>query len=316
MSALTWILLLALQGPKTQPAPIASAEDDEHEGFLFEPGRDGPRLHLPRNEKLVYRVFIDLPLVEASVGTVTQTCKVVPYQPSVLIESEPVPENLETASIQIRAKGDYSWYSLDSTIETRLLPQFWPRILHKSTSEGTEKRSRELKVGSRDGVPMSSYRRDTETGAPKGTRIWKDEKLRTVPEGAVDLLSAIFFARTLVQEGHEEITFPLIDKDRVWEMTLRRGQAQEIRTPAGVFDAIEVRLDPKPYRDEAISEAKQRRFEGLFGIHGTIHLWAEMRTGVPVRIQGDLPVGPLTLGIDVALAAFEGTPPEFEPRRE
>ncbi len=296
--------------------PVAPAEEDERDALAFDPECGGPKLYLPRDETLVYRVYIDLSLVNASVGTVTQTCRVVPYQPSVLIEEEAVAENLETASILIRAKGDYSWYSLDSTIETRILPQAWPRILHKSTSEGTEKRARELLIGSWEGVPTASYRKDTETGAPKGTRIWKPAQRRAIPPGTVDLMSAVFFARTLVQEGYEEITFPLIDKDRVWRMKLRRGEAQEVRTPAGVFDALEVKLDPEPYPDETISEAKQRRFEGLFGIHGTIHLWADSRTGVPVRIQGDLPVGPLTLGIEVALSDYHGTPADFKPRRE
>jgi hypothetical protein len=38
-----------------------------------------------------------------------------------------------------------------------------------------------------------------------------------------------------------------------------------------------------------------------------MHLWVEKHTGIAVRIQGDLPVGPLTLGVDVELESFSGT---------
>ncbi len=52
----------------------------------------------------------------------------------------------------------------------------------------------------------------------------------------------------------------------------------------------------------------------MFGINGSIHLWVEKKTGVAVRIQGDLPIGNLiTLGIDVVLDSFSGTPPLFAP---
>ena len=76
---------------------------------------------------------------------------------------------------------------------------------------------------------------------------------------------------------------------------------------------VEVVLTPGPYPGETFEQEKLDQFEGVFGIHGSIHLWVEQRTGIAVRIQGDLPVGPITLGIDVILERFSGTPPEFAP---
>jgi hypothetical protein len=242
----------------------------------------------------------------------TQTCKVQDQKPSLLL-SQPTPTG-ETGAITLHAEGSYAVYSLESTIESRFLPQEWPRILHTQTSKGSERRRREVLLGKRDGVPVSSYRRDTDKGAPPGTRIWREAVQREVPEGTLDMLGAVLAARTLIREKRDSIAFPLIDKDRVWQLRLRRGGERRLETRPGVaFDVVEVVLEPGPFPGEVFEKDKLKQFEGVFGIHGSIHLWLEKRTGVAVRIQGDLPVGVITLGIDVVLDSYSGTPPEFAP---
>ena len=102
--------------------------------------------------------------------------------------------------------------------------------------------------------------------------------------------------------------------DRVWLLELKRGKEQRMDTgKAGVFDVVEVVLEPRPYPGETIGKDKLEKFEGVFGIQGSIHLWVEKRTGVVVRIQGDLPLSVLTLGIDVVLDSYSGTPAGFAP---
>jgi hypothetical protein len=286
--------------PGTPPAP-----------FEFAPAADTPKILIPRSERLTYRAYLDIAFLTQSVGTVTQTCRVEEQRGGVLT---PVAEG-EAASIQLLAKGKYFGYSLQSTIEARILPKDWPRILYSSTSEGSERRRREVLVGKVDGAPTSSYRSDTSKNAPEGERIWGKPRLRQVPEGTIDMLSAVMMARTLVREKHEKIVFPLIDKTRVWQLTLERGEERRMETGAGAFDVVEVILNAAPYPGEEIDQEKLDQFEGVFGIHGTTHLWVDKKTGVAVRIQGDLPVGPLTLGIDVVLDSYSGTPPDFVPTK-
>jgi hypothetical protein len=165
----------------------------------------------------------------------------------------------------------------------------------------------------REGAFSSSYRKDTRKGAEKGTRIWREPSYREVPEGTVDLLTAVFFARTLIREELDELSFPMIDKRHVWLLTLRRGKEKRIKTKAGTFDVVEAILEPGVYPGEEIDEDKIKRFEGLFGIHGSIRLWVEKHTGVPVRIEGDLPLGLINLGIDIVLESYSGTPAGFVP---
>jgi hypothetical protein len=306
------LLVLAQSG---QTAPENAVQDEKE--FVFDPGGDARVLRLPVDERLTYRASIELAFVDASVGKVVQTSEVEPYRSSVLLPSPTDGgEGLKQAVLTLLASGDYGLHSIDSTIETRILPQAWPRILHRVVNKGSDKRSREVMLGIRGDAHVSSYRKDTDKGAPEGARIWREPKERSIPEGTIDLLSSIYHTRTLMQEGLDSLRFPLLDKDRLWEMTLRRGERRTMETPAGTFDVVEVTLQPKPYPGETISQKKVDKFEGVFGLRGSIHLWAEATTGVPVRIEGELPVGPITLGVDIILEDYEGTPEGFKPLPE
>jgi hypothetical protein len=308
-----WLLALL------QTSPQAPAEERPSDALVIDRG-GGQELRVPRDEKLVFRVRMEIGFVEADVGKVTMQSHVEPYRTSVL---GPAPSDAsagtavaspEVGVFGIRAVGGYAWYSMDSTIESRILPQEWPQITYRYSHAGSEQRRREVLIGLRDGSWTSSYRRDTDRGAPEGTRIWRDPKVRAVAPQTIDLLSAVYLARNLIREGEESMQFPLIDKQSLWSMRLTRGREEPVVTPAGTFDSVEIRLDPAPFEGEEIDEEKVERFEGLFGLHGTIHLWVERRTGVPVRIQGILPAGPLDLDIDISLESSSGTPPEFAPR--
>ena len=97
---------------------------------------------------------------------------------------------------------------------------------------------------------------------------------------------------------------------RLWELTLSRGKQKSIRTPAGKFLCREVQLATSvPAGEESDGES----FEGLFGIHGTIHIWLEEQTGVPVSVQGLVPIGPIELDVQLSLRKFHGTPADFAP---
>ena len=305
-------------------SPGATVGSDEGPGpsetrtFVLDRGADRPVLFLPRDETLVYRVVLSIAFIQTSVGTVTQTCEVAPYKPSVLLPPEPDAEpdgdrEAETATIKIHAEGDYTWYSMDSTIEARHLPQEWPSTTYRQISEGSEKRRRENMLGFRDGEFTASYRRDTSKGAPRGTRIWSAPAFRPVPEGTIDMLTAVFLVRTLIRDDLDTLSFTMLDKRRVWDVKIERGEEKRMETAAGTFDVVELVLIHEPHPGEWVRKEKIERFEGLFGIHGTIHLWVERGTGIPVRIEGDLPIGPLTIGMEVVLTRYEGTPAEFQP---
>ena len=172
--------------------------------------------------------------------------------------------------IRGRAMGDYLNYQLDHVIEARILPQPWPRVIYRDTQQGTENRRRELMFGERGGAPLVWFRRDRHCKGKgcdlaehtvEGTwpftddrhckkcrrgehRVWRTPVTLEVPPHAVDMLSAIHLARSLIREDLDETTFAMLDKDSYWEMTFARGERARIEVPAGIFDCRAIKLIP------------------------------------------------------------------------
>jgi uncharacterized protein DUF3108 len=296
---------------QARPTPAdAPADPDPAGDLVFETGAGQPAIRFPRAEALRYKVYVGVAFLSTSAGNVTQTATVEEQRPLLLLGQ--TDSAGETACVRLHANGGNFAYTVESTIESRILPQEWPRVLYTVRNEGTEKRRREIFLGRRDGAFTSSYRKDTSKGAPEGTRIWREAKFRTVPEGTLDMVSAVFMVRTLIRENREQISFPLLENDRVWLLTLRRGEQRNMETRAGTFAVEEVVMEPAVYPGETYGDDPLEKFEGLFGIHGEMHLWAEAHSGIVVRIQGDLPVGLLTLAVDVVLDSYSGTCSDFK----
>jgi hypothetical protein len=242
---------------------------------------------------------------------------------------------MEVGWIRSHAVGSAIGYELDHELLVRILPQDWPRLDYRDTQRGSRARKRTLRVGEVDGQPVSLYQRDRHCKGCKRRehyvegflwgkdrhcddcdrpehRVWRPADQRDVPPGAIDMLSAVFLGRTMVQRGETETTFNMVDSDELWFVGLRQGERRTIKVPAGRFQATRMELVPQRPPGEAFDE--EERFEGLFGIHGTIAVWLESTTGVPVLIAGSVPFGPFALEVRVELESYEGTPPGFAPR--
>jgi hypothetical protein len=190
-------------------------------------------------------------------------------------------------------------------------PQDWPTLLYTDIQTGSENRRHELRLGLRDGSPTLQFNEDHHCpGCSKPEhfvesiwpwskshhcdgcklmehRQWDVSITRPTLPGAVDLLSAVYLARSMIEAGSSQETFPVLDEDKLWILTVRAGGKRAIDTPAGRFDCVLVELETKVPQGEARDKGD---FAGLFGIKGTIHIWMDAAAGVPVQITGDLPV--------------------------
>jgi hypothetical protein len=303
-------------------------------GLLVPRGPSELPLHIPENEDLTFNVVLRLGILpDTIVGKFQLTTGVEPYFPGLTAPVEAAATHHRVGWIKSHATGRYMAYELDHNIEMRVLPQGWPHILYRDTQSGSENRRREFMYGVKDGELSTEYRSDTHCSGCKrrehyieGTwftkehhckkckraehRHWRETTSRPIPEGSVDMLSAIFLSRSLIRSGLDEITFPLLDRTKIWELNLSRGKQRSVKVPSGRFLCREVRMKSGIPADEAADRNKDE-FKGLFGIHGTIHVWLEERTGVPVMIEGLVPVGPIDLDVSLELAKFAGTPKEF-----
>ncbi len=305
------------------PAGVSVLETAPEGTFRVDRGPGRLPLFLPRDEELTFRARIRWGLIDTRVGTITLSTGVEPYRESVLFGGGGGASGRETAWVRARASGRHTFYSMDSTVESRFQPQTWPSMVLNFRQEGSERRRRETLVGIRDGERVRSYRSDTSSGAPRGTRIWRPAQFAPVPEGAMDSIVGVYLLRTMLLAGEEEVEFPMLDKERLWWVHSELGETRRVDTHVGSFEARAVRiastrLDLSADVDEQIAklerpDAPDPDFEGPFGIRGDIRLWVEQTTGVPLWIEGDLPIGPITLNLDIRLERFRGTPEAFRP---
>lgn len=325
-------------GDETPDVAAEGASDAPPTGDLrIDRGAGQVPLLIPRDEELLFEVEIDLgPLGDPTVGRVTLSSGADPY-----VEGLPSARGgakksgREVGWIKSRAQGRHLSYELDHELYVRHLPQVMPHILLTDTQRGSENRRRKLKVGLVDGVLTAVHDHDGHCkgcdnpehfvesrwlwGKPShcekcksmAHREWKPSQSRAVPEGTLDMLSAVYLARSMINTGQSSTVFPLIDKQKLWNVALERGRRKLVRVPAGRFDCVEVQLKTsRPAGEPSDDEG----FQGLFGIHGTIQIWFEATTGVPVLISGTLPVPILgDLDVRVQLKKATGAPSAFKP---
>lgn len=298
----------------------------------------GPQtsLWVPPGESLEFRVHVDLGLLgDAAVGTVTMSSGLEPFVKGLPLPGQTLPEGGPMVGwLRVAARGGHLGYDLDHTITTRFLPQEWPSLINLEVQTGSENRKREVKIGRKDGEWVSTYRGDThcrgctrrehyiEPSLPWNSdyhcskckrgehRHWGTGTDRMVPEQAIDILGAVYLARGLVREGKQRLKLTMIQKRSLWDVTLQRGELKEIRVGAGTFLCREVRLLVSQPKGEEKSGGK---FTGLFGIRGALKIWLHETTGVPVQIEGDVPLGNLMdLHATVQLATYRGVPEAFK----
>jgi len=316
------------------PAKEAQVIEDTRPGWLVPVDGLGVGMYIPQDERLVYLVELDMAVVgKINVGSFVISSKVDDYRSGLprLGGKESGPKKRK-GHIQGKASGRYLNYTLGHSIDARILPQVWPHVIVRDYQTGSENRRREIMYGRQDGKPMSWYRRDRHCrgcdrrehfvqgrisfisdehhckGCKRGEhRDWDAPKMQSIPEGGLDMLSSIFVARELVVTQGATLDYPLLDKDTWWDLTMTLGSKANIKTPAGVFACQAVKLDPKPPE----GAKKKKDFKGLFGIHGTLSIWLHQKTGVPVKIEGIVPLGPLDLDVAIVLQSTHGAPAEF-----
>jgi len=335
------IVALILLSSSTLAGGTGVLQDVEPDFLVVSRGEGLDPIEIPRSEELEYVVEVDVGVLgDVDAGRVTLSAENEPY-----LAGLPAPGEMSRADpkhrvgwFRTQARGAYLGYELKHDIESRHLPQEWPAGITRDTQAGSENRRKELKLGMLDGKPTAIYRND---GHCKGCRnpehfvespwawsepyhckkckraehrVWRDPQQREVAPGTVDILTAVYLARSMIRQGREESTFPVVIKQRQWILTVRRGAARTIEAPAGRFECVLARLDTRVPPGEP--PAEKGRFEGLFGLQGSIKIWMEARTGIPVLISGELPVPVIgTLDVNVKLRRYEGTPESFAPVR-
>ena len=130
--------------------------------------------------------------------------------------------------------------------------------------------------------------------------VWKVRYCHKVNSGFLDMLGGLFLSRTCDFTIGSSFVVPLVqDRDR-WHLTVKSEKEERVKVKAGTFDCVRISLVPKNVGDR---KSKQR-FEGLFGLNGTIRIWVDKETRVPVRILGSIPFGIMDINCEACLRAI------------
>lgn len=295
-----------------------------------------PPFLIPENEQLDFDVVLNLKVASPTVGKFILSAGVEDYVPPLSAEPSPDVEEDKTAWIRGHAHGAHQAYTLDHVIEARILPQQeWPRVVYRDTQKGSENRRRELKYGRKSGVDWAWYRQDHHCygcgqadhkikkrvwftkrkmhcdGCRRmGHRVWHDSKEFEIPNGSLDMLNSVYATRTMVRQGIDRMEITMLDREKRWDVVLTRGERKAIKTPAGTFDCVAIKLDPRPPE----GSDQKSRFKGLFGVRGSLSIWLEENTGIPVRLEGIVPLGVISLDVHLELTKYKGTPEVFAGR--
>ena len=307
-------------------SPLLNDEDQGSVALVVEPEMEIARgegrlpLQIEVAEKLVYLVEVDVgPFKGVSVGE------------AVFKSEQEGSGEVEAGAFEAAFKASHLGYKLDHRLISRHASGEEPVLESSDTQRGSESRRRRLRIGERGGVWTSEYRYDGHcTGCDNKDhfvhprlpwnkhahckkcksgdhRVWREMKSRAVPAHTLDFLSVIYLIRSLVGSEVLRVEEPLIEKNRLWTVSMEISGGRAVVVPLGEFECSRVLLDAtKPE-----SEPDGGEFGGLFGMQGTLKLWVHTATGVLVQIEGEIPVGPMDLGVKIRLKEAEGTPKGF-----
>jgi len=292
-----------------------------------------PRSWLPLHETLQFKVEVSLgPVRGLDVGSVTLTAEQTPLDdgpkgnPALADDGGP----RVIASIEGVAKGGYLGRDVHHTICVYWHAGNQPRIESVERLRGSRVSNRESRVGDFQGQWKLEYRKDRHCkdcddpahftggflpwsdpshcgGCDRADhRVWRDYKYLDVPPDALDILSALYFARGFLRGDDPSTSLALVNQDELWRVHLERGEAKTIETPAGKFACVSVRIGPELAAGDGPGKEASTRFEALFGLHGDISVWVDRERGIPVLIQGTAPIGPFDVHVKASLTSHQG----------
>lgn len=238
------------------------------------------------------------------------------------------------ATLKARARGARLGYILDNRLTTVLDHQGLP-ILHRNEQQGTERRHKKIEF-SNGGARFARLKHCNSSGCenskhmidavnfvgfiPWGTKAvhceeescthrdhyaWQYQKDHQFEGPYFDLLSAVFVARGLEFEvGDDPQTIAVVSDNELWLVDVFAQKSEVLKVKAGEFDSLCLVLEPRP----APGSDGKARFEGLFGLKGSLRIWVEKNTGRPVLIEGDLPFAFLDFKARIELSKIQELP--------
>jgi len=212
-----------------------------------------------------------------------------------------------------RALGRYLVYTLDIRLSSFVGPNRLRSLAFRRREVGTEKR--EYKVIFDRKKQQGIYRRkpgNFTSVEEMDAAPWETRSRFPLSGEVNDILYTLYFARNIGDKVGNKGYYSFVEKDYIWKALVTVTDEQRIAIGrAGTFDALKIAIEPD-YRDQPEMGGE---FSGLFGVQGSLELWVDKKTRIPLIVKGSVPFAYLfhptvsVILIDYTLSASGGTPP-------
>lgn len=113
-----------------------------------------------------------------------------------------------------------------------------------------------------------------------------------------DVLAPVYILRgAAARVGGPKQTVRILDKRDIFDVSFKAVAEAEITVPAGTFQCLRLVPETVPVNEHAKTTTE---FEGFFGLHGDVEVYADKQTHQLVFVRGQVTLG-ATFDVEVAL---------------
>lgn len=193
----------------------------------------------------------------------------------------------EAYCFDAHALGHYVIYTLDIRLSSIVDAASLRSLLFRRREVGSEMREYQV-VFDRE-ARMAVYRRKPGkfTSVKKmDATPWEDRSTFTIGPDVNDILYTLYFARGIGDRVGNKQYYRFVEKTKIWKARVAvTGEERLDIGRAGAFDALKVAIEPD-YTDEPETGEK---FSGLFGVTGSLEVWVDKKTRIPLIVKGQVP---------------------------
>ena len=216
-----------------------------------------------------------------------------------------------------RASGHYVIYTLDIMLSSIVDAASLRSLVFRRREVGSEVREYQV-VFDRKAL-KALYRRKPGkfTSVEKmDATPWEDRSTFPIGPDVNDILYTLYFARDIGGKVGNKKYYRFVEKTKIWKarVTITGEEKLDIGR-AGAFDALKIAIEPDYTDDPGTGE----KFSGLFGVTGSLEVWVDKETRIPLIVRGQVPfVYILRPTVTVVLQDYRlhGSPQRRGERRE
>ncbi|MCX6339321.1 MAG: DUF3108 domain-containing protein [Candidatus Aureabacteria bacterium] len=193
----------------------------------------------------------------------------------------------EAYRFDARALGHYVIYTLDIRLRSIVDASNLRSRVFRRREVGTEKRDYKI-VFDRDEMKATHYRKRGKfsTVEEMDAAPWEKRAVFPISPEVNDILYTLYFARDIGDKVGTKRYYWFVETTSIWKTLVTISGEEKINLGrAGTFDTLKVMIEP----DYSRQPEKGARFSGLFGVMGSLEVWVDKKTRIPLIVRGQVP---------------------------